>query len=83
MISLLIAGLIAATPVKSQENNLLKSFCLTSFAVAMAKAGETPPPGMGEETCGCFLDEVAGGAGIDTARDTCKQRAAAAYKPES
>jgi hypothetical protein len=49
----------------------------------MAQAGETPPPGMGEETCSCFLDEVAGGAGIDTARDTCKQRAAAAYKPES
>ena len=83
MISLLIAGLIAATPVTSQDNNLLKSFCLTAFNVAMAQAGETPPQGMGEETCSCFLDEVAGGAEIDTARDTCKQRAAAAYTPES
>ena len=83
MISLLIAGLIAVTPVTSQDNNLLKSFCLTAFNAAMAQAGETPPPGMGEETCSCFLDEVAGGAGIDTARDTCKQRAAAAYKPQS
>ena len=83
MISLLIAGLIAATPVTSQDNNLLKSFCLTAFNAAMAQAGETPPPGMGEETCSCFLDELAGGAGIDTARDTCKQRAAASYKPES
>ena len=83
MISLLIAGLIGATPVTSQDNNLLKSFCLTSFKVAMAQAGETPPPGMSEQTCSCFLDEVAGGAGIDTARDTCQQRAAAAYKPES
>ena len=83
MISLLIAGWIAATPVTSQDNNLLKSFCLTAFNAAMAQVRETPPPGMGEQTCSCFLDEVASDAGIDTARDTCKQRAAVAYKPES
>ena len=83
MISLLIAGLIAATPVTSQDNNLLKSFCLTAVNVAMAQAGQTPPPGMGEDTCSCYLDEVAGGAGIDTARDTCKRRAAANHKSES
>ena len=82
MISLLMAGLIAATPATSQDNNLLKSFCLAAFKAAMAQAGETPPPGMGEETCSCFLDEVAGGAGIHTARDTCKQRADTAYKSE-
>jgi hypothetical protein len=80
MISLLMAGLIAATPATSQDNNLLKSFCLAAFKAAMAQAGETPPPGMGEETCSCFLDEVPGGAGIDAARETCKQRAAETYK---
>ena len=76
MIALLMAGLIAVTPATSKDNNLLKSFCLTAFKAAMAQAGETPPPGMGEETCSCFLDEVGGGAGIDAARETCKQRAA-------
>ena len=80
MISLLMAGLIAATPATSQDNNLLKSFCLAAFKAAMAQAGETPPPGMGEETCSCFRDEVGGGAGIDAARETCKQRAAETYK---
>jgi hypothetical protein len=80
MISLLMAGLIAATPATSQDNNLLKSFCLAAFKAAMAQAGETPPPGMGEETCSCFLDEVGDGAGIDAARETCKQRAAETYK---
>ena len=80
MISLLIAGLIAATPATSQDNNLLKSFCLAAFKAAMAQAGETPPPGMGEETCSCFLDEVGGGAGIDAARETCKQHVAETYK---
>jgi hypothetical protein len=80
MIALLMAGLIAATPATSQDNNLLKSFCLAAFKAAMAQAGETPPPGMGEETCSCFLDEVGGGAGIDAARETCKQRAAETYK---
>ena len=80
MIALLMAGLIAATPATGQDNNLLKSFCLAAFKAAMAQAGETPPPGMGEETCSCFLDEVGGGAGIDAARETCKQRAADTYK---
>ena len=80
MIAFLMAGLISAAPVTGQDNNLLKSFCLAAFKAAMAQAGETPPPGMGEETCNCFLDEVGGGAGIDTARETCKGRAAAAYK---
>jgi hypothetical protein len=80
MIAFLMAGLISAAPVTGQDNNLLKSFCLAAFKAAMAQAGETPPPGMGEETCNCFLDEVGGGAGIDTARETCKGRAAAAYE---
>ena len=80
MITVLIAGLIAAPPVTSQDNNLLKSFCLTAFQAAMAQAGETPPPGMGEETCSGLLHEVEGGAGIDAARETCKQRAAETYK---
>ena len=80
MIAFLMAGLISAAPVASQDNNLFKSFCLAAFKAAVAQAGETPPLGMGEETCNCFLDEVGGGAGIDTARETCKGRAAAAYK---
>ena len=80
MIAFLMAGLISAAPVTGQDNNLLKSFCLAEFKAAMAQAGETPPPGMGEETCSCFLDEVGGGAGIDAARETCKQRAAETYK---
>ena len=80
MIAFLMAGLISAAPVTGQDNNLLKRFCLAAFKAAMAQAGETPPPGMGEETCNCFLDEVGGGAGIDTARETCKGRAAATYE---
>ena len=80
MITFLMAGLISVAPVTSQDKNLLKSFCLAAFKAAMAQAGETPPSGMGVETCSCFLDEVVGGAGIDTARETCKGRAAATYK---
>jgi hypothetical protein len=80
MIAFVMAGLISAAPVTSQDNNLLKSFCLAAFKAAMAKAGEIPPSGMGEETCNCFLDEVGGGAGIDTARETCKAPAAATHK---
>ena len=79
MIVFLMAALISSAPVTSQDNNLLKSFCLAAFKAATAQAGDTPPSGMGEKTCNCFLDEVGGGAGIDTARKTCKGRAAATY----
>ena len=80
MIAFVMAGLISAAPVTSQDNNLLKSFCLAAFEAAMAQARETLPSGMGEETCNCFLVEVGGGAGIDTARETCKGRAEHSYK---
>ena len=81
MIAFLMAGLIsAAPPVTRQDNNLLKSFCLAAFKAAIAQTDETLPSGMGEETCNCFLVEVGGGAGIDTARETCKGRAALTYK---
>ena len=80
MIAFLMAGLISAAPVTSQDNNLFKRFCLAAFKAAVAQAGETPPLGMGEETCNCFLDEVVGGAGIDTVRETCKVRAVTTYK---
>ena len=76
-----MTGLISAAPVTSQDNNLLKSFCLAAFKAAVAQAGEAPSLGMGEETCNCFLDEIGGGAGINTARETCESSAADTYKP--
>ena len=80
MIAFPMAGFISAAPVANQDKNLLKSFCLAAFKAAMTQAGQTLPLEMGEETCNCFLVEVGGGAGIDTARETCKGRAAPTYK---
>jgi len=50
-----------------------------SFKAAMADAGKTPPEGMGQFTCKCFLDQVNAGASIGTAQSVCKVKAAAHY----
>ena len=66
-------------PAAASDNSVITGFCLAAFKAAMAQAGKVPPPGMGEETCRCFLREVEQGQGIDVAQETCKAEAAARY----
>ncbi|MDP6171828.1 MAG: hypothetical protein QF702_06695 [Prochlorococcaceae cyanobacterium ETNP2_MAG_10] len=63
----------------SEEENPIKMICLMSFKAAMADAGKTPPEGMGQFTCKCFLNQVNAGASIGTAQSVCKVKAAAHY----
>jgi hypothetical protein len=58
---------------------MIQRLCLAGFNAAMSHAGKTPPAGMGTYTCNCFLDEVNSGASIQSAQDSCKQKAAARY----
>ena len=46
----------------------------------MAQAGKTPPEGMGDFTCDCFLKQVNEGRSIQTAQETCKQKAAEQFQ---
>ena len=66
--------------VAAGENDTITRLCLAGFNAAMSHAGKTPPAGMGDYTCKCFLDEVNAGGSIQAAQDTCKQKAAARYK---
>lgn len=72
--------LIGASPAPAAVNNAqVTNLCLAGFNAAMEAARKTPPPGMGEFTCACFLEQVQNNAGINQARETCKARAAARY----
>jgi len=76
-------GLSAAVPASgwaAGDDGMIQRLCLAGFNAAMSHAGKTPPAGMGTYTCNCFLDEVNSGASIQSAQDSCKQKAAARYK---
>jgi len=61
------------------DNKLIRTMCQAAFDSAMAEAGKTPPQGMGDFTCSCFIKQVEQGSGFDTAKETCKQAAVKKY----
>ena len=63
-----------------RDSDTITRLCLAGFNAAMAHAGKTPPAGMGDYTCKCFLDAVNAGGSIQSAQATCKQKAAERYK---
>ena len=60
-------------------NTTITQICLAAFRAAMTQAGKAAPPGMGADTCNCFLREVEQGEGLDTAQAICKAEAARKY----
>ena len=67
---------LAIPPAQSAGNHqLIRTMCMAAFDSAMADAGKTPPEGMGDYTCRCFIQQVENGSGIDSAKDICKQEA--------
>ena len=78
MLPLVLAVLISSEPASapSSDNEMIRSFCLVAFNAAMEQAGQIPPKGMGDFTCSCFLDRLAGGVGIAQSRAQCTEEAA-------
>ena len=78
MLPLVLAFLISAepAPTPSTGGGMIRSFCLVAFNAAMQSAGRTPPDGMGDETCDCFIERLGGGASIKAAREQCTEEAA-------
>ena len=74
-----LLGVVSGPALAGGDQNLIRKMCMAAFSTAMNDAGETPPPGMGEFTCGCFLDQLGEGAGFDAAQTSCKQEAARRY----
>ena len=90
-ISVALATLITLSdPASSTEaENKITQLCLAGFKSAMSQAGKIPPAGMGDFTCDCFLREMNKGnsiqwqsllSTIESAQETCKQKAAERFK---
>ena len=63
----------------SEHENAITTICLLGFNAAMANAGKTPPAGMDQFTCQCFLDQVNAGEVISSAQSECQAKAGAHY----
>ena len=77
----LLAVALASAPlsVAASDNSLITQFCRTAVKAELQRSGTAPPEGMVDFTCSCFLVEVNNGAGIKSAQDTCKAKAAETY----
>lgn len=72
--------LLGASPARAAiDTDRVMGLCLAGFNAAMTAARKTAPPGMGDFTCKCFLEQVSSNASLDQARDTCRTRAAAQF----
>ena len=93
LISMALATLIPvywpAHSVEVEAENKITQLCLAGFNTAMSQAGKVPPEGMGDFTCDCFLREMNKGNSIqwqsllgtiESAQETCKQKAAERFK---
>ncbi len=72
-------GLGAGPASAAIDAERVSGLCLAGFNAAMVAARKTPPAGMGEFTCKCFVDQINTGASIDQARDTCRTQAATRF----
>ena len=77
---LLTLALLTIQPAKGdQPKNFITRLCLAGFRSEMTESNFIPPPGMGDFTCKCFLDEIKAGASISSAQSTCKEIASEKY----
>lgn len=60
-------------------DGIVRSFCLSAFENEMSQAGKKPPQGMAEYACGCVVDKLQGGSGLDAARQACRTLTARRY----
>jgi len=80
---LLGGGLAVALLVPSRalafDADRVMAFCQAGFMAAMTAASRTPPAGMADFTCRCFVDRVRAGSPIDDATSVCRAQAAARF----
>lgn len=80
---LLSSGLALAMahphPASAFDAERVMVFCQAGFLAAMTAASRTPPVGMADFTCRCFVDRVQAGSPIDVATEVCREKAAARF----
>lgn len=75
-----IGGLSVAPPARAgMVENMILSKCSEAMLSDFKKAGQTPPPGMVDETCHCVLKGWINKQGLDGPIKTCSAAATAKY----
>jgi hypothetical protein len=81
--ALLITALpgLSPAPVRSDGGigGIVRSFCLSAFENEMTRSGKTAPLGMADFACGCVVDRIQHGVGLDAARHDCRALTARRY----
>jgi hypothetical protein len=66
-------------PLKAEpaaaDSTVIQQFCIAAFNSAFARAGKTPPQGMGAFTCDCLDQRIREGDDLGSARETCTMEA--------
>ena len=65
---------LKAEPAEA-KSTVIQQFCIAAFNSAFARAGKTPPQGMGAFTCDCLDQRIREGDGLGSARETCTMEA--------
>lgn len=81
LVGLVAIGSLAAAPPASagMVENMILSKCSEAMLSDFKKAGQTPPPGMVDETCQCVLNGWINKQGLDGPIKTCSAAATAKY----
>ena len=69
------ALLINNHSIADDHTNFLTNICHATFNSEMTIAGKTPPNGMVEFTCNCFVEQVSFGYSVESAKNKCKENA--------
>ena len=76
LLSIVIIMLLGENKVKANEHKeFLTKMCHITFNSEMDIAGKTPPKGMMDFTCNCFIDKISSNFSVESARIKCKEDA--------
>jgi len=72
---------LSLTPVRAEGGlmGIVRAFCLSAFENEMTSSGKKAPQGMADYACGCVVDRIRDGVGLDAARRDCRTLTARRY----
>ena len=75
----LVASLAIAVPAQAQSmlDQIILQKCSAAMQADFAKAGQTPPAGLVQQTCGCVVQHMQATHNLDLAKTVCSQQAGA------
>jgi hypothetical protein len=79
LIAALAATLAMGAPAQAQSmlDQIILQKCSAAMQADFAKAGQTPPSGLVQQTCSCVVQQMQATHNLDLAKTVCSQQAGA------